>query len=282
MARIKFALSMLTARLDRERRLCPYCESRHSMLLQTKWLIIQARKCHYCGLIFRWPTDRETKTREFYESDYEGQQATDIPDRTILSHLLERNFRDTQYDKAHRVQFLVTLGLSQGTLLDFGCSWGYSVSQYARMGFHAAGYEIDRNRARFGKENLGLPLYSTTDDLGKLGKFDLILADHSLEHMPDPGEGLRLFEKLVSDNGYLVIFVPNGACRDARRRGVGVNGGAYIGEPHTVAFTPDWFVRNLPRHAFIPRFYTPQGQRLPGDDYLADQAEIALVADRIK
>jgi SAM-dependent methyltransferase len=280
MSRAKFALRMLRARFDGERQLCPYCESRHFTLLQRKWLIMQARKCQYCGLIFRWPTDKGADNRAYYEQDYDAEYATTLPDLTALSEMTKNNFRHTRCDKSHRIQFLETVGLTSRSLLDFGCAWGYTAYQYQQAGYRVTGYEIDRNRALFGQQQLGLTLYSRREDVENAGPFDLILADHSLEHMPDPGEGLRLFTRVTRDQGHVVIFVPNGACVDARRRGVGVRGGPYIGEPHTVAFTPEWFIRNLPRHGFSPRFYTPQGERLRGDDYLADQPEIALVATR--
>lgn len=278
MARVGFALEMLKARLDPERRLCPYCQSRHSSLLQRKWLVIQARQCAYCGLIFRWPTDRGVSTRAFYESAYEGQQATDVPGADELEALVRAGFRGSQYDKSHRVRFLSAVGLATGSLLDFGCSWGYSVFQYRAAGFDAVGHELDRNRARYGRERLALDIDSGPPQ--RAAGFDVVLSDHSLEHMPDPGEGLEIFSRSCKPGGRLVVFVPNGACLDARRRGVGVAGGPYIGESHTVAFTPEWFARNLPRHGFAPAFYTSLGERLAGDDYLANQDEIALVAAR--
>jgi trans-aconitate methyltransferase len=52
-------------------------------------------------------------------------------------------------------------------------------------------------------------------------QFDLIVADPSLEHVPKVGDTLDAWVKLTARDAALVIFVPNGSCRDARRLGVG-------------------------------------------------------------
>ncbi len=280
MARMSFALRMLGARLHGDRRVCPYCGSRFAVFLQRKWLLIQARKCLYCGLIYRWPTDAAGATRAFYETGYEGQQATDVPGPEAIDALVRQEFRGGQYDKSERIAFLRRRGIAGGTLLDFGCAWGYSVHQYTRAGFRVTGFEIDRKRAAYGRAHLQLDLRSAWEDFGDAERFDVIVTDHSLEHAPDPGAVLDRFVSHLAPGGRLVAFVPNGACAAARR--LGVNWGPFVGESHTVAFTPEWFARNLPRHGLLAEFFDSTGTPLCGGDYLADQGEIALVATLIE
>jgi hypothetical protein len=55
-------------------------------------------------------------------------------------------------------------------------------------------------------------------------------------------------------------------------------GGPFIGESHTVAFTMDWFVRNLPRHGLCAEFRRQDGVPLLGGEYLDDCAEICMIA----
>jgi len=274
-ARWAFAWRMVQERWHPERSRCPYCGSRFAQFLQRKWLLIQARKCVHCGLIYRWPTDAPAGTRDFYEQSYEGQQATDIPDADALSRLTEAGFRNTQYDKRGRAAFLERVVGNEGRFLDFGCSWGYSLFQYAQLGFAVTGFELDRQRARYGQERMGLDLRSDWDAFGQ-ERFDVIFADHSLEHVPNPAEPLTKWRELAAEGAKLVVFVPNGSGRQARE--LGVKWGPLLGESHPIAFTIDWFARNLPRHGWLPRFYTPEGEPLRADDYLADQWEIALVA----
>ena len=279
MARLSFALRMAKDRWKEERALCPYCESRFSIRLQRKWLLIEARQCTHCGLIYRWPADPAHGARDYYESAYEGQQATDVPERVILDRLVAENFTASPYDKRDRVAFLKrTLGPAGGrSLLDFGCSWGYSVYQYQAAGWRCVGFELDRNWAEFGRSQLRLDIRNDLSELEN-DRFDLVLADHSLEHLPRPGFALNTWSKMAGKDGAAVIFVPNGSCRAARRRGV--DWGPLIGEAHTVAFTMDWFARNLVRHGWNGTFYNSAGTRLPSGEYLTDYGEICVVARR--
>ena len=106
MARLVFALEMLAARFRRDRRRCPYCRSCLSHLLQRKWLLIEARQCVYCGLIFRYPTDSPEKAAHFYESEYEGEMEGYIPDEGRARALHAANFRQSFFDRSSRLALL--------------------------------------------------------------------------------------------------------------------------------------------------------------------------------
>src|SRR5688572_29484316 len=126
MARLGFALKMALARMQGDRDKCPYCQSCFHQRLQRKWLLIEARKCTYCGLIFRYPTEAYGSAVDFYENDYDGQQATDLPGRDRLNEIVARNFAGSVFDKSQRVRLIETIR-SGGRLLEFGCSWGYAL-----------------------------------------------------------------------------------------------------------------------------------------------------------
>ena len=246
-ARVEFALEMLRARLAPERLRCPYCESSLHSRLQRKWLLIELRQCAHCGLLFRYPIDLETERRAFYEGAYEGQQATDLPSPAQLQALVAENFRGSPLDKSARIDFLRGLQPT-GKALDFGAAWGYSVHQLRSAGYDALGFELSRVRARFGREQLHVPVY---DDPAALladheGSLDLIYTDHAMEHLPRLREPLERLARLLKPGGLLVIFVPNGGGQPARVRGT--RWLTLIGEAHTVAFTASWFRTNLPNH----------------------------------
>lgn len=277
MARLSFAWRMARQRWSSESALCPYCNSRFAERLQRKWLLIEARRCWYCGLIYRWPTNSAGASRQFYETAYDGQQATDVPDRVAAAKLAASGFSGTAWHRGDRMRFLQrALGQPAGrVLLDFGCSWGYATHQYQAAGWATHGFEIDRRRAEFGREVLGLNIKSDLEEY-RDRRFDVIIADHSLEHVPRLGDTIKAWSKLTAPDAVLVIFVPNCSSRDARRLGVGW--GPFIGESHTVALTMDWFVRNLPRHGYRAEFRRQDGVPLPDGEYLDDCAEICMVA----
>ena len=282
MARWSFAARMLAARFDPTCGRYPYCESRYFHRLGRKWLLIEARQCTYCGLIYRWPNDLPGSSRKFYECSYDGQQATNVPSPGEVAALVGQNFADSDYDKSARVAFLHQVGIDPGRLerlLDFGCAWGYSVHQYRAAGFNTVGFEIDQARAAFGRQHLSVDLRSDWRAFADDERYDVLLTDHSLEHLPRPGVALEQFSRLAGERARLVIFVPN--CGGLAARRLGTKWGPFIGEAHPIAFTSRWFAQNLPRHGFAPVFYTSHGHPLIGDDYLTDQDEIALVATRV-
>lgn len=66
------------------------------------------------------------------------------------------------------------------------------------------------------------------------GPFDLVLLNHSLEHMPEPREVMRRVESLLSDNGRCIIRIPVVP--------------SYAWE----RFGGNWAQLDPPRHLFIP------------------------------
>ena len=142
MARLSFAWRMARQRWSSDNARCPYCDSRFADRLQRKWLLIEARRCVYCGLMFRWPTDPAAANVSFYETDYDGQQATDVPDAATAAAMACNGFAGTAWHRGDRVGFIKrALGEPGGRrLLDFGCSWGYATQQYKAAGWMASGY----------------------------------------------------------------------------------------------------------------------------------------------
>ena len=277
MARLGFAVEMLRARWSRRRSLCPYCESRLHRRLQRKRLLIEARKCEFCGLIFRWPCDDPDRTRQYYEGAYDGQQATTLPSAEDFRALVDRQFRDSAFDRSHRVAFARTV-ISGGRVLDFGCSWGYSLVQWKAAGYDAVGFEWARDRARFGRESLGVAIHDEFSALERepAGSFDLVYADHVMEHLTMLRQPLDLFARLLRPGGALLFYVPNGAGMPARRQGTAWR--ALIGESHTVALTAEWCNRNLPAHGFSSHCFS--GNAISTGSSLIDDEELACLARR--
>jgi len=281
MARINFAIKMLFSRFDKKRSLCPYCYSKNFIVLERKKLIIQARKCVHCGLIYRWPTDNENDNIEFYENNYmnsSGRSTPDLPDENLIKSIVEGHVIPLKLDKSRRINFLKKNVTKKGRLLDFGCSWGISSYQYKNVGYEVVGFEIDRHRAEFGTKNLGINIIYKWDQLDENNKFDIIIADHSLEHVPILKDVFDYFGKYSKKGSQLVIFVPN--CSSKIARVLGVKWGPFIGEAHTIAYTLDWFGKNLPLHGFYPVFYDNYNDPLNNHHYLYDGEEIALVATK--
>lgn len=76
----------------------------------------------------------------------------------------------------------------------------------------AVGSEINKERLTFVREELGSSVYEGTDELLETfedGSFDIITMFHTLEHLPKPVEQLQYVRRLLSDEGTLIVEVPN-------------------------------------------------------------------------
>jgi 2-polyprenyl-3-methyl-5-hydroxy-6-metoxy-1,4-benzoquinol methylase len=253
MGRLRFALWSLGARFRPGHNQCPYCASIFHVRLQRKKLVIEARKCQYCGLIFRWPVDSPTKAERFYEHEYRSGIVTELPSAQEVARLRARAFEGSGHERARYTDLVRSVAAAPARVLDFGASWGYIGCQLEAAGYEVEGFEVSRTRAEFGREHLRLPIYSSWKELDErpLPRFDVVFTAHTLEHTFDLWAALERLAEAVVPGGALVAVVPNGGGREARRRGVGWT--PYIGETHTIALTADWFRQNLPRHGFAPQ-----------------------------
>jgi len=167
-------------------------------------------------------------------------------------------------------------------LLDYGCSWGYGVYQFCRVGFDAAGYEIGLSRVHFGRDRLSVKILGTREELEALPDrcFDVIFANHVLEHLQNPRIAFEDWHRLLKPTGVLLIFVPNAGGENARR--LGTRWGPMIGEKHPLAIDASFLYHTLPQHSLKPAFcttpysngvlsldYDPHAATLSGDELLA-------------
>lgn len=113
----------------------------------------------------------------------------------------ERNGTDNQG------QYLARPGMA---VLDYGCGAGVSLMEAKALGAEPYGIEADPNVKQV-VDALGLRIHiGTLDDFPHQDlRFDLIVLNQVLEHIPQPQDLLARFDKLLKPEGRLVIAVPN-------------------------------------------------------------------------
>ncbi|AXI24806.1 hypothetical protein CFE53_00955 [Methanofervidicoccus sp. A16] len=97
-----------------------------------------------------------------------------------------------------------------GRLLDVGTGIGQFL-YLCRHDFEVYGTEISKSAIRIAKERYNLDiLYGELENIDfKNLKFDIITLFHVLEHVPDPVSTMLSVKKLLSEDGIVVIAIPN-------------------------------------------------------------------------
>jgi SAM-dependent methyltransferase len=101
-----------------------------------------------------------------------------------------------------------------GDLLDVGCGTGNFLAAAREAGYQVTGTELDRNAAKFAKEEIGLPrvLGLTISEFAKQRtdeKFDVVTLFEVLEHQAAPTEFLSNVKSCLRPRGYIALSVPN-------------------------------------------------------------------------
>ena len=175
--------------------------------------IIQGRNvmCLRCGLVYVSPRLSKAELDRFYAEDY----------RKIY-----RSGASLEAEKRHaRTAYSL---MPQGIHLDIGCSTG----QLIRM---TDGCGIEPNQEYCEKaKNAGLSVENCTiEDYDPGIRFDVITMLNALEHVASPSAVLTKIHDLLSDDGHVLISVPN-----LLNTHLNIPADAFLSNAHLHNFTP--------------------------------------------
>lgn len=101
---------------------------------------------------------------------------------------------------------------SGNNVLDVGCSSGILMEVLTDAGLSVTGIEPNKHAYEIAQKEFGKHVYNSylsqvAERLHK--KYDVVIYNHVVEHIPDPHAELSLIKKIMKSNGILVIGVPN-------------------------------------------------------------------------
>jgi SAM-dependent methyltransferase len=154
-----------------------------------------------CGLTRLDPMPSENALRAAYPPDYHAY----VQPKALLTRYLIRMSR------LRLAKSLSSMAPQGGTVLDIGCSSGELLQAMKRYGnFELWGVESNRKAAKLAEEK-GIRVWhgEFEQHMVPAQSADLILLQHTLEHLWDPSRALAECFRILRPSGRVVIEVPN-------------------------------------------------------------------------
>ena len=190
-------------------------------------------QCEACGFRFTNPRPDENEIGKYYQAeDYISHSDTS---KGIVNKLYQivRN-----YTIGKKVDLINRLTVNRkpktGNLLDIGCGTAEFLHACKENGWNVTGIEPSEVARKNAKEKYGLSLYPTLSELPPLGGggASVITLWHVLEHVHQLDKTIEQINKLLLDEGVLIIAVPNCNSWDAKKYGA------------------QWAAWDVPRHLY--------------------------------
>lgn len=122
-------------------------------------------------------------------------------------------YQEIKYWTHHKIPLLVG---NNKHVLEIGCSTGYLSKKMKENGCYVVGIEINQASAQIAKQICDEIVVGDIEDNNiismlnkKYERFDVIVLGDVLEHCKEPSLVLKRLKKYLSEQGYLVISVPN-------------------------------------------------------------------------
>jgi len=170
----------------------------------------QVVACKRCGLLYVNPRPTEAEMGKFYPETYSWKETLEANLFFIKwVRRLERSYRyHLLRDEVSKV--VKFTGRSSGRVLDVGCGTGDRLDVFRSKGFETHGVETS-DSADYAKEHLNLSVSK-----GNLFSvrfpdrfFDIVTLYNVLEHTHDPTRVCDEIHRILKDDGFLIIQVPN-------------------------------------------------------------------------
>lgn len=185
-------------------------------------------RCQSCEAIFQHPMPDERQIKKFYPHEYKPHQKTAENQTTLKFRVREKlNFlrpkrfltsifrllRGDPKNKNKKIRIMAD-SLPERSIrhLDVGCGSGKFLGD-VRSKFdvrESVGIDFDRRAVRTAGQRTEIEAYQTDlENFEHNKKFDLISANHVLEHIPDPHHFVQNIRATLKEDGILLLSLPN-------------------------------------------------------------------------
>ncbi len=156
--------------------------------------------CKNCGFVFSNPYVPEEHITDFYSQLEDHEYSTEAEGRT-------KNFT-TIFKRLNRLQKKIPH--TDNTLLDIGAASGIFLNLAKQEGYEIEGIEPSEFLVNEAHERCGIQLFKGTVEEYKTNKkFPVVTLLDILEHLVEPDAFMSEVDKLIDENGLLVIVTPD-------------------------------------------------------------------------
>ncbi len=159
-------------------------------------------QCKCCGVFFVWPQPDRIEIEKLYS----------IQDGYFLTS--SKNLEITSSESSSRLDnYLMSLGIKRGRLLDIGCATGQLLFHLDKYGWKCVGIDINGEAIEIAKEN-GIDAFKGTLDSIRfpINSFDVVNMGDIIEHVCSPNLLIQQIKSILVSGGYVSIRTPNSQC----------------------------------------------------------------------
>ena len=170
---------------------------------------IRLAKCRSCGLVFDFDMEDTHSLLYQFGKACQGGLTFQKNTPTILEEYDRKNdlVLGAEIERINR-----ETGSGGKRLLDFGCGTGGLMAEARCAGFEVFGVETSEAAVAYARSAKGLPVHTSIEELQHAegsDPYDVLVARHTVEHVPNPKQTFREFRRLLTAGGLLVIIVPH-------------------------------------------------------------------------
>lgn len=178
---------------------CRLCGGRELYLYYTLGNDGQYRyyKCQYCSLV-----------------NYDLSNGVDQAQYTTIFYDPTDDRQKKNLDKDQSFRFIQKNLRTPGHLLDIGCGTGRLLHLAKQAGWQVKGLELSSDMAEFVRRRVGVEVQvadfmEMAPDSHDLGRYDLVVLRHVIEHLPDSVLAMAKIARLMKPSGFLLLEMPN-------------------------------------------------------------------------
>lgn len=170
-------------------------------------------KCLNCGFRFIHPIPSKQEIEKFYNTSRVITNLSEAISKNIKK--FEKETTSPKKDNFNNIIKSVTKVVNKNPLniLEIGSGYGYFVHYMNSLGHHAQGTEVTKDYAAAVNSVInGNVVYLDNQPISshfQQKQFDFVYLEHVFEHVMHPEEILSEIEKIISNQGVLVMSVPN-------------------------------------------------------------------------